>query len=108
MAQIPLKDLVPVPRQKIVTDRAGESSVTLVRTVQGSPLSSRWTGADEGSGIVTLDLQKVAGLGSNAAPALLALQYDNYGRIVAVKPAQVDYKSLTNLPNLPVLIANEV
>ena len=108
MAQIPLKDLVPVPRQKIVTDRAGESSVTLVRTVQGSPLSSRWTGADEGSGIVTLDLQKVAGLGSNAAPALLALQYDNYGRIVAVKPAQVDYNSLTNLPNLPVLIANEV
>ena len=108
MAQIPLKDLVPVPRQKIVTDRAGESSATLVRTVQGSPLSSRWTGADEGSGIVTLDLQKVAGLGSNAAPALLALQYDSYGRIVAVKPAQVDYNSLTNLPNLPALIANEV
>ena len=104
MAMLPMKDLPPVPRSKIVTDTVGASSITLL-TLGGAgesdyPLAMEYTGKDVGSGEVKLLVRALRA--ASTTVKLASITVDKYGRVTDVKEAKVAWEDISGRPDLGV------
>ena len=85
-----------------------DSVITKLRLSPNSGLTLGYTGAEPGTGLVTIGLAETGVDTKGSGLGLYKIQVDKFGRVTNVVPATINYGDLENRPDVPALVENRV